>query len=196
MTEADRDHREALLGQFGGARIDGRALKAYLDGPRRQIIPTEWTKHAREIAGHLVSIVILEVAPGARGGGGWRVSPAIVEERRIREERSQRLNEPHRSVATALASPYAKTRLIAARREVSYGWLPDGVAPKRDVARRVPKHPRLVCGTMLVAEWRHASELAEAMGRIDKAIAERCRRRAEALEDLVTQLKEFAGRCA
>lgn len=136
----------------------------------------------------------IEPAPGPRGGEGWRVAPAVVEQLAREREgaaaaRMER-NAPQRAAAAALSSRFAAVTLDEAAQQVRAAYPDLELVPRRKWGRLCPFSVGMVVSEwsrthryggimvhgdsgVITCEWQHAGKLARVLDQLDAVVAHR-----------------------
>ena len=146
-----------------------------------------WTELMRR---ELTRLPGIELAPGPRGGEGWRVSPAVAEQISGNRENAKAAraakNSPQRAAAAALSSRFAIVTLDEAAHRVEARYPDVELAPRQEWGELRPVHVdtivkdwsrthryaglSVVDGTV-ACDWQYAGKLARVLAQLDDMVA-------------------------
>jgi len=203
----DAQLRDALIRHFGRERF---TLRTYYQIHHKGWPSEAWLDQTKR---RFTAAPFLEPAAGPRGGEGWRIKPAVIDQletsRAAAAARLEKTNEPDRTIAAAVRSAFAIVRVDDATKRViaTYPairlhprwidlhfretWISDVIAnwfrrhPLRVVER---SHGARLNETVISAEWRHAEKLSNAIAALDRLILKAITRSAQWHEQELTTL--------
>ncbi len=188
LSSRDRRTRDDFIRLFGGGRFTIRDLwrewVGRARGPTRDFVAEMETELAR--------LAFVEPAPGPRGGQGWRVRPAVVDElERDRADQAvwvRQRNEAHRPAAEALTSRYADIEVVDDPPEVRVAY-PNLTLPPRWIDMRLQevtvgavighwcrrhRYKGIKAGRLtatLTCDWRYAAKMATVIAKLDELVS-------------------------